>query len=108
MPKKFDKPLNREIEEEREVIYPKFSFGKDGKPKLEQGTKVIKERVKYVEMGGARKFSCNDGQHQYFMLDRHKHIAKCENCTKHRYLRAAYETIKFGHIIDRETNTIID
>lgn len=74
---------------------------------IEKGTttKYIKTIYSKVE---PKKMSCADRQHFWVMTDKHRHIASCRNCTKNRFLRAVYEAIKEGHIIDRETGILID
>ena len=109
----FDKPLDTDIIEEREVersvIVPD---GKDesGRSRFRFGTvkDKVQETVRYTR-AEPKPFSCKDGHHHWQMIDTHKHIAKCSNCTKHRVLRAAFEFVdSAGHLVDRDTNTLID
>lgn len=54
------------------------------------------------------KLSCATGTHKWFMEDKHKGVAGCKKCIKHRFLRPIYEFIKDGHICDRDTLEILD
>lgn len=54
------------------------------------------------------KVSCSDGSHDYFIPDRHNHVAHCKSCKKKRLVRAVYEKVIDGHVLDRYTGEIID
>lgn len=108
----FDKPLDRYITEEREIEVPSIiPVGKDrnGNEDFSIGTekRSIEEKV-YYTMAKKRILSCPKGKHFWRMIDRHKGLAKCDFCTKHRFLVATKETIKDGHIVDRDTEEIKD
>ena len=109
-PKPLDQDLIEEQEVENQVITPTGETDADGTPKFK--IERVKEKVEIITRytrAVPRFFSCKEGTHKWVMVDRHKHIAKCATCPKHRYLRAAYETIDpDGHLIDRDTRTIID
>lgn len=109
MKKTFDKPLDQIVNEEREVERLSFEIDPDtGSVTPKTVTQTIVEPTIYTR-AKKRFFSCADGKHSWFMADRHRHIAKCRKCSKHRFLRAPYERInKDGHIVDRDTGDIID
>ena len=105
--------LDTDIVEEREVSHPTVvqkGTNPDGTPRfqVEQGTETVQEVVRYTK-APKHHFSCADGKHVWEMIDRHRHLAKCKNCPKYRFLRAVYERIdKKGQIRDRDTNVVID
>lgn len=105
---KFDKPLDQDVTEYKEVERVAFDYN----PTTKQiRPKVVKEKVGEVvryTKGELKKLSCERGKHEYFMEDRHRHIAACKNCPKHLFLRAAYETIISGQVINRNTKELID
>ncbi|MBC7076727.1 MAG: hypothetical protein H5T92_00205 [Synergistales bacterium] len=109
----FDKPLDQDIVETREVVRREMvpdGTNPDGTPrfKIQTVKESVEEVVRYTK-APKKHFGCGDGKHVWEMIDRHRHIAKCKNCPKHRFLRAVYERIdEEGHIRDRETDTIID
>jgi hypothetical protein len=107
--RKFDKPVDQWTDEQREIERTYIDFdSKTGKLTLDRKKTIEKVPTLYTRMGDLQGVSCADGQHTWYMEDRHKHIAACHKCTKHRFLRAVYETIVDGHIIDRDTKEIID
>jgi len=104
-PFKLDTPITEYQEVERNV------YRLD--PETQQATvERVKEKVPVTTIytkAEPRFFTCPDGKHVWYMLDTHKHVAKCRKCQKARFLRAVYETISpEGHIIDRETKRVID
>ncbi len=105
----FKKPVGEWIDEYQEVEKLDFIIdeaNKTIKPKLT--TKKVPIKTQYLKTTES-SIDCGNMNHNYYMLDRHKHIAKCRNCAKHRFLRAVYETINSeGHIIDRKTKLLID
>ena len=113
MTDKYPFKLDQDIIEKREVTRPAVvqdGNNPDGTPnfKIDQVTETVEEVVRYTK-APKRHFACGDGKHVWEMIDRHRHLAKCRNCPKHRFLRAVYERIdQEGHIRDRDTNTIID
>lgn len=108
---KFPKPLDQWVDEEVEVPVMTAVHDRRGNiVGIKQSTAKRKVKTIYTK-AEPRAVACAQGKHNWFMKDRHKHIAACKNpgCTKHRYLRAIFETIdKEGHIIDRDTKQIID
>lgn len=104
-----DQDIVEEQEIEREAIVPD---GHDENGNLRFKVDKVKEKVQVVTRytkAEPKFFSCKDGTHHWEMIDRHKHIAKCRNCSKHRFLRAAYEYIdKDGHLRNRDTHALID
>lgn len=109
MAKQFDKPLGQELTEYQEVERDEMDFDpQTGKAEIKKAKKRLPYKVIYTK-ASPKPFSCKDGEHVWEMIDRHKHIAKCRNCRKYRFLRAVYETISpEGHIVDRETQRLID
>lgn len=109
MKKQYPFKLDQIVNEEREVERLSFEIDSDtGSVTPKTVTQTIVEPTIYTR---AKKkfFSCADGHHSWHMADRHRHIAKCRKCTKHRMLRAVYERIDDdGHIVDRDTGTLID
>jgi hypothetical protein len=109
----FPHPLDTDIVEEQEIERQQIvPDGQDEFGRLRFKTEKVKEKVQVITRytkAEPKFLSCKDGHHHWEMIDRHKHIAKCKDCPKHRFLRAVYETIdKDGHIVDRDTNMIID
>jgi len=109
----FDKPLDQDIVETREVVRREMvpdGTNPDGTPrfKIQTVQEAVEEVVRYT-MAPKKPFACAKGQHVWEMIDRHRHIAKCQRCPKHRFLRAVYEYIDpEGHIRDRDTHALID
>ena len=105
---KFDKPLNQVVTEYQEVERNAFEVnGETGEVNIRR----VKDRVPIKSIytkATPQTFTCGKGKHSWIMIDRHKHLAKCQNGVQHRFLRAVWETIKDGHIVDRETGQIID
>lgn len=105
---KFDKPLNEWTTEDVEVPIIQVKTDDDGKiVGVEKKTETRQVKTMYSEVK-PQKFECAKGSHDWFMSDRHKHIASCRNCPKNRFLRAVYETIKNGKIVDRDSGIVID
>lgn len=109
MSKPFPKPLDTVIEETQEVERNIFKFNPETqKVDVERVKEQVPIKTIYTK-AKPRQFTCPDGQHEWYMADRHTHTAKCRKCPKVRFLRAIYETISpEGHIIDRETRQLID
>lgn len=107
MAKKFDKPLGEIVTEYREVEQSAYVVDKDGQIREEKIKRRIPEQVIYTK-AKPKFFTCKSGEHVWEMIDRHQYLASCRNCPKHRYLRADRETIKDGHIVERETGRVID
>lgn len=103
----FTKPTDEWIEEPKEVEYEAVVIGEDGKPKKEKVKYIEYEKVKYIKAPKAF-FSCANGKHNYFMFDRERHIAKCKNCSRHKFLFASSQTIKDGKIVDRFSGQVFD
>lgn len=103
----FNKPLDEWVEEEVKVPSYEVKFDK-GKPTHIEETEVTRKIKTIYTKVVPVKMSCKDMKHNWYMLDKRKHIAACTNCIKHRYLRAIYETIKDGKIIDRDTGEQFD
>lgn len=104
----FPKPLDVEIQEPHEFETEVVDF--DPKTQMLSKKRVTKRvyiATKYTK-ASVSKISCKKGEHSYTMIDRHKYIAACGKCTKRRFMNGAYETIKDGHIISRDTKQIID
>jgi hypothetical protein len=106
MRNKFDKPLDQWIEEPKEIEYETYVV-KDGKPQKERVKETVYEKVKYLD-APTKKFTCAPGQHDYFMFDRVRHVAKCNKCPKHKFLFASSQTIRKGKIMDRLTGQVFD
>lgn len=105
---KFNKPLDTEIMEPTEIEEDVLHF--DPKTHMVSRKKVkstIFVRTKYHK-AVVSKLLCKPKTHFYEMTDIHTYLAKCINCKKRRFMNAAYETIKEGHIIDRATKKILD
>lgn len=108
----FDKPLDTDITEtvevERPAVVPTKDTDANGNPRFE--IKTVKDKIevttRYTRVT-PQFFSCKVGEHKWLM-DLHTHVAKCQLCTKARFLRAVYETIREGHIVDRDTGQLID
>lgn len=109
MADQFNKPLDKDITEYEEVDAIHVVVDPDTKkPALKKVTEKIPITVRYSSKSDPRIASCGEGKHDYYMKDKHKHIASCRKCPKNRFLRAVFETIKDGQIIDRATKTVID
>jgi hypothetical protein len=106
---KFSKPLNQVITEYHEVERDVFEVnGETGEVNIKRVKDKIPIKTIYTK-ATSKKFTCGEGKHYWTMIDRHRHVAKCKHCRKHRYLRAVYEKIDGqGHIVDRETGELID
>lgn len=102
----FNKPTDQWIDETREIEHEVYVF-EDGKPQKKRIKETIHEKVKYIK-AERKKFVCASGQHDYFMMDRNKHVARCNKCSKHKFLFASSQTIKNGRIVDRFTGQVFD
>lgn len=104
----FDKPLGEWIEEEHEVPIMEGKFENGKLVGVQQGTTTRKVKTMYSKVT-PQKFSCKDGTHLWRMLDKGRGVAKCQNCTKHRFLRAPFDFIdKEGALRNRDTGELID
>jgi hypothetical protein len=104
---KFDKPIGEWISEEVDVavIEPVI---KDGKVVgVHHATKKVPQRTMYTKASES-KVDCGDKQHDWYIPDRHNHVAFCRNCKKRRFIRAVYERVIDGKILNRDTSEQID
>ena len=114
MSDRFDKLLDTDLLETQEVEVPAITqtgeLDQDGNPrfKIEKVKERVEVKTRYTK-ATPKPFTCATGKHVWIMADRHRHIAACTKCSKRQFLRAAYEAITpDGHIIDRDTGTLID
>ena len=106
--KKFDKPLDTWIEEEKEIPVFMPQVDKRGNlTGLKQGKRKIIEKTMYQRVTPV-KFDCGYGNHNYSMKDIHRYIASCSKCMKNKFLRPGIEDLKEGHIIDAGSGEILD
>jgi hypothetical protein len=108
MTEKFDKPLDEWVEEEIEipVIEPVLNK-KMEVVGLKHSKRKASQRTIYTQSKEER-ISCSKGQHNWHIPDKHDHVAHCYNCTKKRMIRAVYERVTGGKILDRSTGDLID
>jgi len=100
----FDKPLNTWIEEEIEIPSMEPIIDKRGNVAgVKQRTTKATRKTHYSKLSDPQKMSCFEKDHSWYIPDPHIHIAHCKNCVKKQYLRAVFEKIVDGKIIDRDT-----
>lgn len=107
MTKTFDKPLNEWVEEEvmvREVV-PEVDE-KNNKVHLTYKDVPHQQKTMYVQPKTSIA-KCEDGQHNWLCIDRHKYLFSCTKCP-YRY-KAFPITFDFkdGHLIHRVTGQVI-
>jgi len=104
MTDKFTKPLDEWVKEPKEidVIEPVIEDGRV--TGLQKGKRTVYETVRYTRIGKPKKVSCGDLQHSWHIPDKHNHVAHCKNCSKRYFIRAVFEKVKDGKILNRDTN----
>jgi|ERR1035437_647725 hypothetical protein len=105
----FDRPINEWQNEKVEipVITPEIN-SKGQVTGMKQGVRVATQKTLYSHVGEPQRISCNDKQHNYTVPDPHIHEAICGNCKKRKFIRAVYEMVKDGKILNRDTGEQID
>jgi hypothetical protein len=103
--KKFDKPLDKWVEETKdlEIVTPKYS-----KKGVEFVKKTIeaKENVVYTEPTNYRTF-CARGEHHWECEDPHNYIFRCSKCSLKRKVFPITYDFKDGQLINRRTGELI-
>ena len=61
------------------------------------------QKVHYSKLSEPVQMSCSDKKHNWFIPDVHNHTASCRNCKQKRFIRAIFERVKDGKILDRDT-----
>lgn len=104
-----ERPITDEwIDEPKEIEHNVVEFNpKTGQISHKKEKTIEKIPTRYASSSESI-ITCAVGDHEWFMEDRHRHVAACTKCPKHRFLRAVYERIENGHIYDRDTGTLID
>lgn len=100
----FPHKLNEWVEEEKEI--PTFDPIVDKKGNItgvKEGIRKVSEKVMYTQLSTPQILSCNELQHYWFIKDRHSHIAHCKKCKKRQFIRAVYEQVRDGKILNRDT-----
>lgn len=104
----FDKPIGEWVNEKVEVATLEPVFDKKGELSgLKQGTRIVNQRTIYTDTK-ERMIDCGNKKHDYHIPDRHNHVAVCRNCTKRRIIRAVYEMVRDGKVLNRDTKEQID
>lgn len=108
MTKEFDKPLNEWVQEEIEIatIEPVLNE-KHEVVGLKHGKRKAYEKTMYVN-APETSVDCGKGSHMWHIPDKHKHVAFCKKCPKRRLIRAVYERVIEGKIVDRDSGELID
>lgn len=103
-PHKLDEWIDEEVEvatlepvlnEKQEVVGIKH-----GKRKAHQKTMYTRAPEVSVD--------CGKGSHDWYIPDKHVHVAFCKKCPKRRIIRAVYERVTNGKILDRDSGELID
>lgn len=109
MSNKFDKPLGEWVEEEKEMPVFEAVLNKKGEVVgLKEGSRKVKQKMLYSQVGQPEKVSCKPNHHDYYIPDPHVHVAHCRNCSKRKFIRAIFEQVKDGKILNRDTQHQID
>lgn len=104
----FPKKLDEWIEEEKEIDVVIPVLNKKGEVEsLSKEKKIVKERVQYTQAID-RKIDCGTRKHYWTIPDKNIHVAYCNNCSKRRMIRAVYEKVLDGKILNRDTLSWID
>jgi len=84
MNQKFDKPINKWIEEDIEipVMTPKVNE-KEKRVEFTQTTQKAKRKTFYSD-SPSKKIICAKGTHVFNCIDKGKYIFKCKNCDFHK------------------------
>jgi len=106
---KFDKPLDKDIFEPETVEREVIDLDPDSRTfKRVKVTEQIMVKTRYTK-ATPHKLTCKAGTHKFSMIDRHKYVAGCSECSKRHILNPTIETIdKAGHIINRQTKELLD
>lgn len=98
----FPKPLDQWLDEPVEIatIDPIIKHGKVVGTK--EGKRTVVQKTHYSE-APFNKFSCAESNHYWCIPDPHEHVAHCKNCPKRQFIRAVFERVVDGKIVDRDT-----
>lgn len=104
----FPHKLNEWITEEKQVDTLVPTLDKKGNiTGLEKQKQTIVQKVQYTQSVDS-VIDCGTRKHYYTIPDPHVHIAFCTNCKKRKMIRAVYEKVVDGKILNRTTNAHID
>jgi hypothetical protein len=70
---------------------------------MKEGKRTVMQRTHYTELSEPLRMSCNDLHHNWTIPDPHQHVAHCSKCRKKQLIRAVYERVVDGQILDRDT-----
>lgn len=100
-------PLDQDIQEDVEIttVDPVIKNGKV--VGLNHGKRTTTQRTRYTKLSEPLVTSCSPLQHDWYIKDKHVHVAHCRNCLKRQFIRAVYERVKDGKILNRDTNVQI-
>lgn len=99
----FPKPLDIDIEEPVEIATydPVIKNGKV--VGLEQGKRTVTQKVRYTKLSEPQKITCTPMNHEWYIPDKHVHLAHCKGCKKRQFIRAVFEKVVDGKIVDRDS-----
>lgn len=100
----FPHPLDTWITEEKEqdILVPVVD--KNGKvERLEKQKQIVTQKVQYTQAID-RTIDCGNLKHYWTIPDPHVHVAFCNNCSKRRMIRAVFEKVVDGKILNRDTS----
>jgi hypothetical protein len=105
---KFEKPLNQWIEEDVPVRKNRFipDANDPTRGRITTVVEMQKQKTMYID-APKQHYRCKDGEHVFYVKDKHKWIFSCQKCT---YSRKVYPTTyKFvdGKLIHRETGRVV-
>jgi hypothetical protein len=100
----FPHPLDEWITEEREqdVLVP--ILDKKGNVQgLEKKKQTVIQKIQYTQAVD-KTIDCGNFKHFWTIPDPHVHTAFCNNCSKRRMIRAVFEKVVDGKILNRDTD----
>lgn len=104
----FPKPLNEWVEEPVEIATIDPVLNNKGEVVgLKHGKRITTQKTMYSRLSDARRITCNDLEHDWYIPDKHSHVAHCKGCKKRKFIRAIYEKVSNGKIVDRETQQVL-
>lgn len=103
----FDKPIGEWIEEEIDIPVLEPVLKGDEVVGIKHTTRKATQKTMYTH-APETKVSCADQEHDWFIPDKHDHTAHCRKCLKRKLIRAVYEKVVDGKIVDRESGAILE
>lgn len=103
MSDKFEKPLNQWVEEDVPVQRNEVDLSTG---KVTTVTRMEKQRTMYID-APKQKYRCRDGEHVFYVRDKHKWIFSCNKCPFSRKVYPTTYRFVDGKLIHKITGRAI-